>query len=129
MPIENGAKVANEWQPMSAEMCVGPMSRWVSLSAANTGRSGQPVQKFGGRGGISPTRRQRHNLVTEHAVGIRHKLVQHRGRLASTSRMKFAMPRTMTSPVYSPALGSAPLPWMRVWMSARRSSTATACSI
>ena len=51
----NGAKVANAWQPMSAEMCVGPSSRCVSLIAANTGRSGQPVQKFGGRGGSSPT--------------------------------------------------------------------------
>ena len=34
----------------------------------------------------------------------------------------------MTSPVYSPAFGSAPLPWMRVWMSARRSSVFTDCS-
>jgi hypothetical protein len=51
----NGAKVANEWHPISAEMCVGPSSRCMSLSAANTGRSGQPVQKFGGRGGSSPT--------------------------------------------------------------------------
>src|SRR5487761_572496 len=55
LPSENGAKVANEWQPISALIWVGPISRWASSIAAKTGRSGQPVQKFGGRGGISPT--------------------------------------------------------------------------
>src|SRR6516164_9019007 len=54
LPRLNGAKVANEWQPMSALMWVGPSSRCISLMALNTGRSGQPVQKFGGRAGISP---------------------------------------------------------------------------
>src|SRR2546422_8648479 len=54
LPRLNGAKVANEWQPMSALMWVGPSSRCISLMALNTGRSGQPVQKFGGRGGMSP---------------------------------------------------------------------------
>ena len=44
-------EVANEWQPMSALMWVGPISRCTSLIAAKTGRSGQPVQKSGGRGG------------------------------------------------------------------------------
>ena len=42
---------------------------------------------------------------------------------------KFASPRSITSAVYSPAFGSAPLPCMRVWMSARRSSALTACSM
>src|SRR6185503_4302191 len=54
LPIENGAKVANEWQPMSALIWVGPISRCISLIAENTGRSGQPVQKVGGRGGNVP---------------------------------------------------------------------------
>src|SRR5260370_6061986 len=54
-PRLNGDKVANECQPMSALMWVGPSSRCISLMALNTGRSGQPVQKFGGRGGISAT--------------------------------------------------------------------------
>ena len=55
LPRLNGAKVANEWQPMSALIWVGPSSRCISLMAAKTGRSGQPVQKFGGRAGMSPT--------------------------------------------------------------------------
>ena len=52
--MPNGGMVANEWQPMSALMWVGPSSRCTSLSALNTGRSGQPVQKAGGRAGRSP---------------------------------------------------------------------------
>src|ERR1700744_5417559 len=55
LPSENGAKVANEWQPISALIWVGPISRCASFIAAKTGRSGQPVQKFGGRGGRSAT--------------------------------------------------------------------------
>ena len=51
----NGAKVANAWQPMSPEIWVGPSSRCISLMAENTGRSGQPVQKVGGRTGMSPS--------------------------------------------------------------------------
>jgi len=50
-PIENGSNVANAWQPMSPAMCTGPISAWASLSAANTGRSGQPTQNGGGRAG------------------------------------------------------------------------------
>src|SRR4029453_2706505 len=55
LPKLKGAKVANEWQPISALMWVGPSSRCISLMAVNTGRSGHPVQKFGGRAGMSPT--------------------------------------------------------------------------
>src|ERR671930_636775 len=55
LPRLNGANVANEWQPISAVMWVGPISRCISLMALNTGRSGHPVQKFGGRAGMSPT--------------------------------------------------------------------------
>ena len=36
---------------MSALMCIRPTSRSASLIAAKTGRSGQPVQKAGGRVG------------------------------------------------------------------------------
>src|SRR3981081_2934085 len=55
LPRLTGAKAGTEWQPMSALMWVAPSSRCISLMALNTGRSGQPVQKFGGRGGMSPT--------------------------------------------------------------------------
>ncbi len=71
MPSENGAKVANEWQPMSALICVGPISRCVSLMAANTGRSGQPVQKFGGRGRNVADGGHDRGLVREHFFHVR----------------------------------------------------------
>ena len=51
----NGGRVPKLWQPMSELMWVGPISRCASLSAVNTGRSGQPVQNVGGRTGNSPT--------------------------------------------------------------------------
>ena len=35
----------------------------------------------------------------------------------------------ITPPVYSPAIGSMPLPSIRVWMSARRKMVFTACSM
>src|SRR4030095_7411413 len=54
LPIENDAKVANEWQPISALIWVGPSSRCINLMAEKTGRSGQPVQKAGGGGGEGP---------------------------------------------------------------------------
>ena len=38
---------------MSAVICTFPTSCCASFSAENTGRSGQPVQKPGGRGGTT----------------------------------------------------------------------------
>jgi len=63
LPTLNGACVEKVEQPMSAATCVSPISGSRSrriLSALNTGRSGQPVQKDGGRlatgsGSTSPT--------------------------------------------------------------------------
>ncbi len=49
----NGANRPKQWQPISAEICALPISCCVSFSAEKTGRSGQPVQKVGGRGGRS----------------------------------------------------------------------------
>src|SRR6266571_90419 len=52
LPTLNGACVEKVWQPMSAETCVSPISgdfvRRIFI-ALKTGRSGQPVQKDGGR--------------------------------------------------------------------------------
>ena len=51
-PTLNGACVENVEHPMSAETCVSPIagSRWRRIfNALNTGRSGHPVQKDGGR--------------------------------------------------------------------------------
>ena len=51
-PVLKGAMALKEWQPISAATCVSPMppsrSRRI-LRAENTGRSGHPVQKLGGR--------------------------------------------------------------------------------
>src|SRR5579863_257034 len=98
LPSENGAKVANEWQPMSALIWVGPISRWASFIAAKTGRSGHPVQKFGGRGGISQT--------TAAMSDLRRSIAATRAATASASRpagrvsdRKVAMPRKNASDV------------------------------
>jgi hypothetical protein len=56
LPRLNGARVAKEWQPMSLEIWTLPTSRSSSLIAENTGRSGQPTQKPGGRSGTGPPR-------------------------------------------------------------------------
>src|SRR6185312_16313305 len=57
LPMLNGGSVANEWQPMSALMCNGPISRCSSFIAEKNGRSGQPVQSPDGRAGTSRARR------------------------------------------------------------------------
>jgi hypothetical protein len=45
-----GGRMENRWQPMSQETWCVPSSRSTSFIAAKIGRSGQPVQKEGGRG-------------------------------------------------------------------------------
>ena len=52
-PMLNGGRIENRWQPMSAAMWCGPSSFSTSFIAAKIGRSGQPVQKPGGRGGTA----------------------------------------------------------------------------
>src|SRR6516162_5036474 len=50
-PILNGGRLANRWQPISPAIWCGPSSCCTSFIAAKIGRSGQPTQKLGGRGG------------------------------------------------------------------------------
>jgi len=50
-PRSNGGSVENEWQPMSALTCMGPISRASNFMDANSGRSGQPVHSPDGRAG------------------------------------------------------------------------------
>ena len=123
----NGAKVANAWQPMSALIWVGPSSRCISLIAENTGRSGQPVQNVGGRGGSSPIAAAARGdaRASAHARGDR--LGIEPGGLVSVKNA--ASPFSKTSDVYSPTFGNGPLPSTRVCMSARRSSTLIGCSM
>ena len=52
-------------------MWVGPSSRCISLMAENTGRSGQPVQKVGGRAGRSPSEAAAAALCAEHLLHAR----------------------------------------------------------
>ena len=49
LPRLNGGRMENRWQPMSALTWCGPSSRSTSFIAVKIGRSGQPVQKPGGR--------------------------------------------------------------------------------
>src|SRR5881275_3650767 len=52
-PILNGGRIENKWQPISAAIWCGPSSFSTSFIAEKIGRSGQPVQKPGGRGGTT----------------------------------------------------------------------------
>src|SRR5215475_7390060 len=49
LPMLNGGRTENRWQPMSQLTWCAPSSRSTSFMAAKIGRSGQPVQNDGGR--------------------------------------------------------------------------------
>src|SRR5580698_1396311 len=51
-PMLNGGRLANRWQPISPAIWCGPSSCCTSFMAAKIGRSGQPMQKLGGRGTV-----------------------------------------------------------------------------
>ena len=128
LPKENGANVASAWQPMSALMCIGPISRCTSLSAANTGRSGQPMQKLGGRGGkgapsnCCASSRVRATSASSSRAGS--------ARLRSPAvSSQVARPANITSAVYSPATAIWSLPFSVVCTPARRSRAPISCSM
>ena len=100
----NGGRVANAWQPMSAATCVSPSSRCAILSALNTGRSGQPVQKAGGRFG-SGARSSSWPRPTCAVSAAR--------RVAASPPRKRASAPSTTSGTYSPCAATMSLPWMR----------------
>ena len=103
-PRLKGAKVANEWQPMSALMWVGPSSRCINLIALNTGRSGHPVQKFGGRGGMSPSAAIAGALCAS-MLFARAMIASASTPIGRASARKDASPLISTSDTYSPARG------------------------
>ena len=116
---------------MSAATCTGPTSCCASLSAANTGRSGQPMQKRGGRAGSglpscardrgAPLRRWRR------ARRRRAPSVDVRARARRGTRRG---PRAITSTVYSPAIGSRSLPCSAAWRRRRGAGSARmSCSM
>ena len=67
----NGAKVANEWQPMSAEMCVGPELALRELERGEhrtLGTAGAEIRRA--RRQLAD-RRDGRALVAEQSVGLR----------------------------------------------------------
>ncbi len=100
----------------------------MSFSALNTGRSGQPVQKLGGRTGSSPTALAAARLPasTRSTVAA---IVSTATPLGRVSLKKAARPESRTSAVYSPTVGRQPLPSTGVWISARRRMTLICCSM
>ena len=109
LPWLKGGRVAKAWHPMSADTCVSPSSRWAILSALNIGRSGQPVQKAGGRLGRGAFRSSfpRPTWRTRPARRASASPPRKRVRAAST-----------TSGTYSPWAATVSLPSMRT-LSAR----------
>src|SRR5919197_752023 len=113
----NGGSVEKRWQPMSADRWNLPASRSTSFIAENTGRSGQPTQKPGGRCGSAPSSCAAFSLSD---------LI---GTTAASRPRNFERPVSTTSPVYSPASGSTSLPrTFTALMSCRRSVARIASS-
>ena len=98
-----------------------PTSCCASLSAENTGRSGQPMQKLGGRvgsGALELPRRLRGACALPSSQRLR---VGDRCSRQVALRRTASSAAAITSTVYSPAAGSRSLPCSGVWMSRRRS--------
>ena len=109
----------NRWQPMSAETWCGPSSRSTSFIAVKMGRSGQPVQKPGGR------------LCTSGAgwMGMTRDVLAF-GTASTPWRCRKAFTPVMTTPaVYSPATGSRSLPCRAQPLPAARRTAAMFCSM
>ena len=102
-----------------------PNSCWTSFIAEKIGRSGQPVQKDGGR----PC-----TLVPSVSSAAGRLLLVCAGSSGASRSGRYAvqnfwMPAFSTPPVYSPAIGSIDLPSIRVCTSARRRMVLTFCSM
>ena len=98
-----------------------------SFMAAKIGRSGQPMQKPGGRGGTVLAS----SLIFGSASTPERRAAAARCRAASGAcrSRKLLTPLTTTCGVYSPAIGSTSLPEILVWMSRRRRMVLSACSM
>src|SRR6266849_6320226 len=102
-PILNGGMIEKRWQPISAATWCGPSSRSTSFMAAKIGRSGQPVQKPGGRGGTtSASARACRSSSAGAALGAR---TAGASTLGIQRRTKAPMPSPITLAVYSPDIG------------------------
>ena len=124
-----GGSAEKVWQPISQLIWVLPRSFSISLMALNTGRSGQPVQKVGGRGGIGLPR---YFVALVLRPTMYFTLATAPSRLVSgrpISSIHLETPVWTTSDVYWPAIGNGPLPCTFVWTSALRRMTLTSSSI
>src|ERR1700723_1576279 len=125
-PVLNGASVAKEWQPMSALTCTLPNSFCTIFIDEKKGRSGQPVHRPGGRGGTAlrssligisrcSDRAAAGVVVDEAAVERNDSPCSEAVETGSNARgshssRNLVIPALTTAPVYSPAMGSGPLP-------------------
>ena len=112
---------------MSAATWTGPIACFASFIAANTGRSGQPMQKFGGRGGSGASS----TLATSSrrsATPDSHASPSASESSGARRPRKADSPRAIASTEYSPARGSGPLPSISVAMPARRRIARISCS-
>ena len=126
-PILKGGRMEKRWQPMSEAIWCSPVSLSTSFIAEKIGRSGQPVQKPGGRTGTSLASSL--NVSSVSADGRLGARSQSESISGAWPRRKAAMPSPSTLAVYSPAMGSGPLPTSFVSQPAFRRIFASACSI
>src|SRR6266436_6921187 len=110
-PMWNGARVANEWQPISALTCTLPSSFCTIFIDEKNGRSGQPVHRPGGLGGTA-LRSSPIGSSGRSFAGAGAELAEFPDAAAPGAHCarNALMPALTTAPVYSPAMGSGPLP-------------------
>ncbi len=125
-PMLNGALIENRWQPMSAAMWCSPSSFCTSVSAEKIGRSGQPVQKLGGRGGTTFTSDFAASLASTGAGSGGALAVRNSSGVYFSRNLR--IPSTSTREEYSPAIGSTSFPAIAVSTPARRRMAFSACS-
>src|SRR5713226_5049257 len=107
-PILKGGMIENRWQPISAATWCGPSSRSTSFMAAKIGRSGQPVQKPGGRGGT--TSASARACRSSSAGATLDALTAGASTLGIHCLTKAPIASPITVAVYSPAIGNRSLP-------------------
>ena len=101
-----GGSVEKVWQPMSADTWYAPSSRSTSFIAENTGRSGHPTQKPGGRKGTGPPSNSSARFFADVSVSKMTSAEAESTPFGALLATNCAMPESTTSPVYSPARGS-----------------------
>ena len=123
-----GGRIENRWQPMSQRDVVLAEFPLDQLH----GGEDRPLRAAGAerrRARHAPCRRRSAIAVLAHRLSLGARAALRRRSPAGTARRSAGTPSRITPPVYSPAIGSMSLPWILVWMSARRRMVLTACSM